>query len=182
MQETILEIAGRVKELRSLSGFTPEYMAEKLDISVERYIRLENGEDEISASNLKEISVILGVDLTLLLTGEEPRMSVFTITRKGKGVNVERRSQYKYESLAPLFIHKTIEPFIVIAEPKDEEPTLHAHPGQEFNYILEGSLKIYINGNEITLEEGDSILFDSSSPHGMKALNGKAARFLAVIN
>ena len=145
-------------------------------------MRLESGEEDISASNLLEIAGILGVDLTLLLTGEEPRMNIFTVTRRGKGVNVERRRQYKYENLASKFIHKKMEPFIVIAEPKNEEPTLHEHPGQEFNYILEGSLKLYINGNEIILEPGDSIFFDSTYPHGMKALHDKPAKFLAVIS
>ncbi|NLI62491.1 MAG: helix-turn-helix transcriptional regulator [Methanosarcinaceae archaeon] len=181
MDGKIIEIARRIKEMRELSDITQEEIAEKLDISLDRYIRIESGEDEISASNLIEIADILGVDLTLLLTGEEPRMNIFTVTRSGKGVVVERRKQYKYENLAEKFIHKRVEPFFVIADPKDEEPTLHAHPGQEFNYILMGSLKLYIHGNEIILNEGDSIYFDSSYPHGMKALNGKPAKFLAII-
>lgn len=181
MKGKITEIAHRIKELRELSDMTQEEIAEKLDMSLDRYMRLESGEEDISASNMIEISSIFGVDLTLLLTGEEPRMNIFTVTRSGKGVVVERRKQYKYENLAEKFIHKKAEPFFVIAEPKDEEPTLHAHPGQEFNYILKGSLKLYIHGNEIILNEGDSIYFDSTYPHGMKALNDKPAKFLAVI-
>jgi quercetin dioxygenase-like cupin family protein len=57
----------------------------------------------------------------------------------------------------------------------------NSHPGQEFNYVLDGKLKIVINGYEIIMNEGDSLYFDSGLEHGMKALNGKPASFLAII-
>jgi len=181
MQEKIIEIANRIKELREVSDISSDEMASHLDISVDTYLKYENAESDIPASMLLEIANYYKVDMSLLLTGEAPRMNVFTVTRDNKGVTVERRSQYKYQALAEKFIHKDIEPFVVTAEPKEGEPTLHSHPGQEFNYILEGSLKIYIHGNEVILNEGDSIYFDSGYPHAMKALNNKPAKFLAVI-
>ena len=181
MQEKIIEIANRIKELREVSDILPEDMASQLDISVDAYLKFENADADIPASMLLEIANIFKVDMSLLLTGEAPRMNVFTVTREGKGVSVERRSQYKYQALAEKFIHKKVEPFVVTVAPKDEEPTLHSHPGQEFNYILEGSLKIYIHNNEIVLNAGDSIYFDSDYPHGMKALDDKPAKFVAVI-
>ncbi|MDV0447678.1 hypothetical protein MsAg5_15890 [Methanosarcinaceae archaeon Ag5] len=181
MQEKIIEIANRIRELRELSDVSPEELATALGVSVETYLKYETAKADIPASELLEIANYYKVDMSLLLTGEEPRMNVFTVTRSGKGVNVERRSQYKYQNLAEKFIHKKIEPFVVTAEPKETDPSLHSHPGQEFNYILEGSLKIYIHNNEIVLEEGDSIFFDSNYPHAMKALNGKPAKFLAII-
>ena len=54
-------------------------------------------------------------------------------------------------------------------------------PGQEFNYVLEGTLKVILNGYEVILSEGDALFFDSSMEHGMKAMGGRTARFLAVI-
>jgi len=181
MQEKIIEIANRIKELREVSDVLPEEVAAHLDISVETYLDYENSKADIPASQLLEIANYFKIDMSLLLTGESPRMNVFTVTRNNKGVSVERRSQYKYQALTEKFIGKKIEPFIVTAEPKKDEPTLHSHSGQEFNYILEGSLKIYIHNNEVILNEGDSIYFDSSYPHAMKALNEKPAKFLAVI-
>lgn len=181
MQEKIIEIANRIQELREVSDIAPEDVAAQLDISVETYLKYERAEADIPASMLLEIANYFKVDMSLLLTGEAPRMNVFTVTRSGKGVSVERRSQYKYQALAEKFIGKRIEPFVVTAEPKEEEPTLHSHPGQEFNYLLEGRLKIYIHGNEVILMPGDAIYFDSDYPHAMKALDGKSAKFLAVI-
>ena len=183
MQEKIKEIATRVSELRELSDMTVEQMAEFLNIPVEKYQEYESGNEDIPASVLFEIAQKLGVDMALLLTGEEPRMHIFTVTRKGKGVSVERRKQYKYQNMASNCIHKKAEPFMVTVNPKPEgsELSTNSHPGQEFDYLLEGSLKLYIHNHEIILEEGDSIFFDSNYAHAMQALGNKPATFLAVV-
>ena len=183
MQEKIKEIAARVKELRDLSDISVEEMAEKLTLPVETYVRYENAEEDVPASILFEIAQNLDVDLSVLLTGEAPKMHVFSVTRKGKGVSVERRKDYKYQNIAANFSHKKAEPFLVKVDPKPEGTSIstNSHPGQEFDYVLEGTLKVTIHHNEIVLEEGDSIFFDSSYAHGMQAMGGKPAKFLAVI-
>lgn len=183
MQEKIKEIASRVRELRELSDITVENMAEYLQVPVKTYLQYEDGNEDIPASILYEIAQKMQVDMATLLTGEEPRMNIFTVTRKGKGVSVERRKQYRYQNLAEKFIHKRGEFFIVTVEPKPEgcKPSTNSHQGQEFNYLLEGKVKLYIHNNEIILEEGDSIFFDSSYEHAMEALGEKPAKFLAAI-
>ncbi|SMH43842.1 transcriptional regulator, XRE family with cupin sensor [Methanohalophilus portucalensis FDF-1] len=182
MQEKIKEISSRVKELRGLSGISAEEIASSLDIALEEYNKYESGELDIPASILFEIAQLLGVDMTVLLTGEDPRMHIFTITRKDEGVSVERRKQYQYEGLAPNFIHKKAEPFVVTVKPQsNQDSTPNSHPGQEFDYVLEGSLKVIIHDNEIILNEGDSIYFDSNYNHSMQAVGDKSAKFLAII-
>jgi transcriptional regulator with XRE-family HTH domain len=183
MKEKMKEIAQRVSELRELSEVDSEEMAVYLNLPIETYLGYEEGKNDIPASVLYEVAQKLNVDMGLLLTGEETRMHIFTVTRKGKGVRVERRKQYKYENLAEKFIHKKAEPFIVTVKPKipKGKPSTNSHPGQEFNYVIDGSLKLYIHDNEIVLEKGDTIFFDSSYEHAMEALNGKKAKFLAII-
>ena len=58
---------------------------------------------------------------------------------------------------------------------------MNAHPGQEFNMVLEGHLELTIGKKTLQLTEGDSIYFDATLPHGMRALDGKPVRFLAII-
>ena len=183
MNEKTQELAARVRELRELSNISISDMAEKLKIDVQLYNGYENGHKDIPASIIVELADILGVDSTVLLTGQEARLRIFSITRNGKGISVERRRQYNYEALATSFIGKKAEPFIVTVEPKSETEALKtaSHIGQEFNYILEGRLKIIIHSNEIVLEKGDSIYFDSSCEHAMQALDGNKAVFLAIL-
>jgi mannose-6-phosphate isomerase-like protein (cupin superfamily) len=66
-------------------------------------------------------------------------------------------------------------------ETENKPLSLNSHPGQEFDYVLEGRLLISIGGHEMELEPGDCVYYDSTEPHGMKALGGKPARFLAFI-
>jgi uncharacterized cupin superfamily protein len=110
-------------------------------------------------------------------------MNSYFITRNEKAVTVERVSAYKYQSLTSGFSNNVAEIFIVTVEPKPVETDFYKniHAGQEFNMILEGSMMININDKNLILGKGDSIYFDSSLPHGMKALNDKPVKFLAVI-
>jgi transcriptional regulator with XRE-family HTH domain len=183
LKESNRDIGNRIRELREISDISVKELAHELSLSEEEYNSYENGEKDVPASILYEIAQKFNVDMGLLITGEETRMHIFTITRKGEGASVERRKQYKYENLAPKFIHKKAETFIVTVDPKELEgkPSTSSHPGQEFNYIIEGSLKLYIHDNEIILNEGDSIFFDSRHEHSMEALNNKPAKFLAII-
>jgi transcriptional regulator with XRE-family HTH domain len=183
MQEKIKEIAARVRELREICGISSDEMADRLGISAAVYSKYENAEEDFPASMLFEIAQYLNVDMTVLLTGEDPRMHVFTVTRNDKGIGVDRRKDYKYQSIASNFVHKKAEPFVVKVDPKPEgaRPSMNSHPGQEFDYVLEGTLKVFIHNNEIILEEGDSIFFDSNYAHGMQAVGVNPVKFLAVI-
>lgn len=182
MSEQIKQIGMRIKELREISGLSPESLAKELNISVDTYLEYESGNTDIPVSFLYEIANKFNVELSAILTGDAPKLHTYSVVRKDKGVSVDRRKQYKYQSLAYNFAHKKAEPFMVTVEP-DSDNNVHynSHPGQEFNYVVEGTLKVIINGHEIILNEGDSLFFDSGEKHGMKAMNNKTAKFLAII-
>ena len=183
MSGKVEQIAMRIKELRGIAGVSPEALAEGIDIPVAKYREYESGSVDIPIGVLYEVAGFFKIDLTEILTGEAPRLHKYCLVRKGKGVEVARRSPYGYRSLAFNFIHKKAEPFLVEAKASSEGEavSLNSHPGQEFDYVLEGRLLIVIDGHELVLEEGDSVFYDSGAQHGMKALGGAAARFLAII-
>ncbi len=181
VNEQIKQIAARIKGLREDIEMSIEQMAGICSISIEEYKALENGEKDIPVSILHCISQKCNIEMTALLFGEDPHMNTYYLTRKGKGTAMERTKAYKYQSLAAGFIDRKSDPFIVTVEPNDAPIHLNSHPGQEFNMVLEGSMLLSINGKELTLNEGDSIYFDSNKLHGMKALNNKRVQFLAII-
>lgn len=183
MPNQIKEIAARLRELRDIAGISIEELAKEFNVPVETYKEYESGEVDIPVGILYRAAGLFNVELTVLLTGQDPKLHTYTLVRKGKGVNVERRKAYKYQSLAYNFIRKKAEPFLVTVEPDpaNKPVEFNSHPGQEFNYLLEGRMMIYLDGYELELNEGDSLYFDSTIPHGMKALDGKPAKFLAII-
>ena len=155
----------------------------ELEHNGEEYRLAETGDYDISVSMLQKIARTYNIALDALMFGEEPKMSSYFVTRAGKGTSIERTRAYKYQSLAAGFMNRTADPFIVTVEPKGDDEPIHYnhHNGQEFNLVLEGRMLINIEGKEIILNQGDSIYFNSKLPHGMKALDGKTVRFLAVI-
>lgn len=183
MSNQIKQIASRIKELRNIAGISAESLAAELGIPADTYIEYEGGEIDIPIGFLYKLANLYNVELTAILTGENPRLRTYCLVKKGKGINVDRKNPYKYQSLAYNFINKKSEPFIVSVDPSADDEPIHfsSHPGQEFNYVLEGSLMIYLDGHQLLLNEGDSLYFDSGCNHGMKAIGGKQAKFLAII-
>lgn len=182
MNEQIKLITERIKGLREIAGISAETLARELKLPYDQYLNYESGSIDIPVSLLYKIAHLFNVDLSALLSGENPKLHVYCVVREGKGLHVERNKSYRYESLAYNFINKKAEPFIVIVEPmkEDTEMTYTSHPGQEFDYVMEGCLMVSIDGHEIILNEGDSIYFDSTYKHAIKALNDKTVKLLAV--
>jgi transcriptional regulator with XRE-family HTH domain len=183
MNEQIKEIADRLYGLRDALNVSTAQIAEVCNISEAEYIEYESGSSDIPMGVLQAIAKHYNIELTAILFGEEPTVTGFFLTRSGLGTAMERTEAYKYQSLAAGFAHRKADPFIVTVEPKPEGTQMHlnTHEGQEFNYVLEGTLLLSINGKELILNEGDSIYFDSGKKHGMLALNNKPVRFLAII-
>ena len=160
-----------------------EYYRAIREYCLEHYEEMERGEAELSVANLQKIAKEYNISLDVLMFGEEPKMSSYFLTRKGHGMSVERRSAYNYESLASGFRGRKADPFIVTVEPKpaDAPKEMNSHSGQEFNMVLEGAMELTIGPKVLTLQEGDSVYFDATQPHGMRTLNDKPVRFLAII-
>ena len=183
MCDPIKSIANRLRGLREVLELSAQEVAESCHLRVEEYMALESGESDISVNVLQTIARRYGISLDVLMFGEEPKMNAYFITRAGAGVSVERRKAYKYEALASGFRDRKADPFIVTVEPAPADAPMHlnSHEGQEMNYVLEGRLLLSLNGKELVLNVGDSLYFDSSLPHGIKALDGRPVRFLAII-
>jgi len=180
MNEKLLMIASRIRELREILGISPESVAARLGVTPKTYLKYEDGSLDIPISILYEIADELHTDLTVLLTGESPRMDTHTIVRAGKGIRIERFPGYRYASLAFNFKSRAMEPLLVELLPEDEPAPLVAHSGQEFNYVLEGRMRLALGKNAYELGAGDSVYFDPHLPHGQQAVGGPA-KFLTVI-
>ena len=185
----ISELAMRLKELRESCGTTTEDLAGQLGIPVETYTSYEESGLDIPISVLYKVVNIFNVNLTELLTGNTPKLDTYCVVRDGEGLNVDRYPGYKFKSVAFNFLNRKMEPLIVEVEYEDESEqkeggsnhsNLVTHTGQEYNYVIDGYIKITLGKNEIILNPGDSCYFNPMIPHGQKAVSERA-RFLTVI-
>ncbi|MCR4894130.1 MAG: AMP-binding protein [Eubacteriales bacterium] len=183
--ERLLEVAQRIREMREISNLSTLEMAAKTDVSEEEYVRYEADMLDFPFSFLHKCAGVFGVGITDLMEGSNARLSSYTVTRKGQGELTAKEDGILIKDLAPRFRNKIAEPYYVTYE---YEPALQdvpiattTHSGQEFDYIISGRLKVQVGDNTEYLSEGDSILYNSSSPHGMIAVDGRDCTFLAVV-
>lgn len=183
MEDAIKQIGQRLKGLREVLDIPAEEVAQLCEVSLEHYLKIEAGEADPSVYRLSKISKRYGIALDVLLFGEEPRMSTYFLTRKGQGMSVERRKDYKYQSLAAGFRGRKTDPFLVQVDPKPDGTThnKNSHEGQEFDVVLEGVLEIIIGNKTMILNEGDSIYFDASQMHCMRAVGNEPVKFICVV-
>ncbi len=179
------EIAARIKEMRDIMGWSVGEMAQKTEVTREQYLIYENAQADIPFTFIHKCALAFDLELTQLLEGHSARLSSYTVTRKGGGQTTAKEDGIDIRNLAPMFRDKIAEPYFVRYEydPAQQNKPIHLtkHSGQEFDLILSGSLKVQVGENTEILKEGDSIYYNSSTPHGMIAVDGEACSFLAVV-
>ncbi|MBE6788478.1 MAG: cupin domain-containing protein [Ruminococcaceae bacterium] len=181
----IKEMAGRIKELREIVGFTPAEMALKTDVTIEEYIECEAGKSDLNFAFIYRCALALGVNVTDIIEGYSPTLRSYTVTRNGAGQEIANAHGMTYYNLAYAFQNRIAEPLYVKSaydeEAQHKDIELTTHSGQECDIVVSGSLMVQIGEHREVLKAGDSIYFDSSTPHGMIAVNGEDCVFYAIV-
>jgi|GEM_PF-26231 Acyl-coenzyme A synthetases/AMP-(fatty) acid ligases len=187
-QSHLSDVLTRLKALREEYSLSIEDMAAATDKTPEEYADIEagrGGANDISFTFLYKCAIKFGVDISSIITGTTPKLSEYTITRGGDGMPIRRNERFDYLHLAPLMKNRLAEPFMVTAKYKpelqDKPIALTSHHGQEFNQVISGKLKFCIKDHVEVLSPGDSVLYDSSEPHGMIAFDGEDCKFLSIV-
>ena len=179
------EIAGRIRELREIEGLTAADMAKKTAVSEEEYLACENGRSDLNFAFIYRCALAFGVDVTDIIEGQSPNLKSYTVTRRGEGQRIEKAHGMTYYNLAASFKNRIAEPLYVKSvfseEAQHRDIELTTHTGQECDLIIEGKLKVQVGEHKEVLGPGDSIYYDSSTPDGMIAVDGKDCIFYAIV-
>ena len=181
----IKEMAGRIRELREIEGLTVEQMAEKTAVTVQEYIMSENGESDLNFAFIYRCALAFNVNVTDIIEGYSPNLKSYTLTRNGEGQEINKAHGMTYYNLASAFQNRIAEPLYVRSvydeESQHKDIELTTHAGQECDIVISGNLKVQIGQHTEVLGPGDSIYYDSSTPHGMIAVNGNDCVFYAIV-
>ncbi|MBQ1962344.1 MAG: AMP-binding protein [Clostridia bacterium] len=181
----IREMAGRIRELREIVGLTVEEMAVKTDVSIEEYQQCENGQSDLNFAFIYRCALAFDVDVTDIIEGYSPTLKSYTVTRKGDGQRIEQAHGMVYFNLASAFRNRIAEPLYVRSEYSEEaqykDIELTTHAGQECDIVISGHLKVQIGEHKEVLGPGDSIYYNSDTPHGMIAVDGTDCEFYAIV-
>ena len=185
IEQKLQEVSVRIRELRDIEGLTEAQMAERTGVTLDEYTRCESGRENLSFAFLYRCAIALRVDVTDIIEGASPRLTDHVITRAGEGQRIEQAHGMVYYSLAHAFRGRRTEPLRVTAyydealQHKEIEVT--THEGQECDIVVSGVLRLRIGDKVETLYPGDCAYYDSSTPHGMIAVNGEDCVFYAIV-
>ena len=181
-------IGEKIKSLRTTKEISIDELAESTGLSVEQIRRIEDNIDIPSLAPLIKIARALGVRLGTFL--DDQAETGPAICRHAGGNDtisfsnnaIQSRKHMEYHALAKSKADRHTEPFIIDVAPTDDNDfVLSTHEGEEFIYVLEGTMEISYGHDTYLLEAGDSIYYDSIVPHHVHAYQGQAARILAVV-
>ena len=179
------EVAGRIRELRQITGLSVEEMAKRTDLTVEEYLACEAGQRDLNIAFLYRCTLSFGVDMGDLLEGRSPKLRSYALTRKGEGQRIEEAHHMVGYNLAPDFRNRIALPLYMELAYRPgaeyEDIQLTTHEGQECDIVIRGHMRIQIGSKTEVLYPGDCIYYDSATPHGMIAVDGEDCAFYAIV-
>jgi len=180
-------IGPKLKSLRHAKKLTLQAVAKETGFSPALISQIENNNVSPPIATLSKIAKFFGVKIGYFFAEPEEERR-FEVVRKSERKEVPRvisptgsRHGYSYESLAFFKQSKKMEPFIITLNDMVSEYTTYSHEGEKFLFILEGTAEILLDDERITLNEGDSIYFDSSMKHRFLSKNGSQVKILVIV-
>lgn len=177
-----LHVARRIAALRTEANLTLRELAERTGLSDAYLNRVERQKTPINIANLEKVAGAFGVPLASFFEASEARQPlVVTRAQQGRKVRFRGRQGFRVELLADAKKGKLMEPLLVdVASAKTEVPP-QSHPGEEFNYVLEGRCTFNFGKDRIELAAGDAVYFDATVPHVCHAVGDGPSRLLAIV-
>jgi transcriptional regulator with XRE-family HTH domain len=177
-----------LKAVRTQQALTLADVSEKTGFTVSTLSKMERNKIALTFEKLVRLSEGLQVDITQLFgpgVGESPRPEGATrrsVMRAGEGRSIEMpRGNYLY--LAGELLNKRMVPIFgeVLAKDIHAYGELMRHHGEEFVYVLEGTLELHTElYTPARLEKGDSVYFDSGMGHAYIAVGDAPCRILSI--
>lgn len=175
--ETVPLPGQRFRRLRTRRRLSLAQVARATKVSVGFLSALERGQMRSSISTLRRIARFYGTNILSLFetAAENPRL-----VRRNQRKVLETTPGVRMELLA--WGQTAMEPHLFRVRPGGGSGESYSHEGEEFLHVLRGDFEIWLNGEEhYRLKPGDSLYFESSTPHRWKN-PGRSETWLLWVN
>lgn len=182
-----LKIGQKIRKIRQVRRLTLQDLSAATGLSKPLLSQIENEQVIPPLATLLRVSKALKVPLNNLIQ-DETGENKYVVVRAGerregswRPPHSGKHQPYVYQPLGKGKDNRSFEPFLLEIEPRPgDEDVLVFHEGEEFIFLLEGTLNVYYRDEVVTLHPGDSIYFDSDEPHGFLAIGDTPARGVLV--
>ncbi|MBE1556703.1 helix-turn-helix domain-containing protein [Sporosarcina limicola] len=173
------KIGDSIKELRLNKRMTLSEVSKKSGLSISFLSQVERFKSSVTLTSLKKISEALDVNLSYFFHTNVDQSPSITRNKEREEHNYQDMN-FKFSNLLGNFQNPVFEPIIATLLPGEKQRKPYSHKGQEFLYVLEGTLTVILDDNEHLLHLGDSLHIDSTTPHTWFNASEKPAKLLIV--
>lgn len=175
----INEIAQKIRDLRKEKNLTLKDLSNVTGLSISFLSQVENNSSSLAITSLKKISDALGVNINYFF--EIPEVNNFVVKSEDEKPFKIEGSNSEFIRLSGDFPNRKLEAMITTIPPEQRHGSNFSHPGEEFVYVLEGTLIVVIDENEYEVKAGDSIHYPSTSNHGWINPSKQDVKILTVL-
>jgi transcriptional regulator with XRE-family HTH domain len=179
------DIGKKIKSLRNAKRITLERLALQTGFTKGYLSKVEASAKAPPISTLGIIARALGSNISTLL-GEDSFTTSLCLVKKSDRPLITRAGSnvgYSYEAVAHEFKNKLMDPFVLTLPSKTKKKIIYQHEGQELLFVLEGTMLFHYGDQEVIVEEGDCVYFDSSIPHYGESTGSVAVKcFMVIVN
>ncbi len=176
-----MEMCERIKSLRKKRGYTLKALAERVGCTDAYISQIETGKAVPSISILKKLAEALDEDMRNLIC-EEKRVDKISLTPEERAKILYPGSRIRAELLVNKISNKAMEPLYKVVPVGEGSKGVHQHEGEEFGYILKGSLELCVGDQKVILHEGDSFYFNAQRPHSYRNVGDKDVETIWVVS
>ena len=168
-----MDIGNRMKELRIQYGLTQQELADRAELTKGFISQLERNQNTPSVSTLLDIIQCLGTTPAEFFADEEPEQIVFKEADYFEKEDLENKSLVEW--VVPNAQKNTMEPVRLTLQPGGISEILHPHSGEEFGYVIKGTVRIHYGGKYHTVRTGESFYFKAGKRHYIENKSGRDA-------
>ena len=175
---TRMEIGSKIRELRNQKGLTQEELADRCELSKGFISQLENDVTSPSIATLIDILQCLGTNLKNFFNDADDEQIVFHDEDFFEKTDAELHN--KIEWIIPNAQKNMMEPIRVTLEPGGSTYPDQPHEGEEFGYVLSGTVTIVIGNCSMKAKKGEAFYYTPNSEHYIKTNGKSGAVFLWI--
>ena len=165
-----MDIGNKLKELRVLKGLTQEELADRSELSKGFISQLERNLTSPSITTLMDILQCLGTSIGEFFNEAPDEQIVFGKQDYFVKVDTEYKNEIKW--IIPNAQKNTMEPIYLTLEAGGSTYPDTPHEGEEFGYILQGTVSIHLGNKTYKAKKGESFYYTADKTHFLSSKNG----------
>lgn len=171
------KIGYKIKNLRNENGLTQQELADRAELTKGFISQVERGQTVPSVATLADIVECLGSNLSEFFNEDEDPQIVY---KPEDCFEKTDKQDNRIVWLVPTAQKNQMEPILVTLKPKTTQPFDKPHEGEEYGYVLQGSVRLFFGDHTELLEEGDSFYYAATKRHKLEAAGDKEAKVLWI--